>query len=349
MQIEQVIGGVNGDTTAQAIQLRMRSPAQNFVSGGRLVAYDSAGLNPVVLVNFGNDVANGSTGDRILVTSSNFAAYASGVLSADFTLTSLIPSDYLVAGRLTFERDTGQILWSLSWGDINYIGDTKGTLDNDPDGEFGPSVNGALPSGDLRALQFQGSATASSTSNLADYALTSGASVWVNNARRSFQLVGTVFPLGDVNGDSRVTGADSLLINQVQVGLRSNTHPIFAVTGFGNGDVNQNGSVSGADSLLINQTLVGLRAHLTSRVLPPVRTNTALMAVTIHGIGFPTNETPVITVGAPVNLTLTNVVVAGREKITALVPTGGGIGTGTVNVVTTTTNGAISFGRFVNQ
>ena len=32
MQIEQVIGGANGDTAAQAIQLRMRLGGQNFLS-----------------------------------------------------------------------------------------------------------------------------------------------------------------------------------------------------------------------------------------------------------------------------------------------------------------------------
>ena len=36
MQIEQVIGGVDGDTTKQAIQLRMRFASQNFVSQGRM-------------------------------------------------------------------------------------------------------------------------------------------------------------------------------------------------------------------------------------------------------------------------------------------------------------------------
>ncbi len=39
MQIEQVIGGVNGDTTAQAVQLRMRPAGQVEVGGvgpGRL-------------------------------------------------------------------------------------------------------------------------------------------------------------------------------------------------------------------------------------------------------------------------------------------------------------------------
>ncbi len=36
MQIEQVIGGVNGDTNAQAIQLRMRFAGQNLVGGDDL-------------------------------------------------------------------------------------------------------------------------------------------------------------------------------------------------------------------------------------------------------------------------------------------------------------------------
>ncbi|MBI4578887.1 MAG: hypothetical protein HY718_04240, partial [Planctomycetes bacterium] len=69
MEIEQVIGGVNGDTTKQAIQLRMRSLGQNLVSGSRLVAYDATGANPVTLITFPSNVASGASGARILVTS----------------------------------------------------------------------------------------------------------------------------------------------------------------------------------------------------------------------------------------------------------------------------------------
>jgi hypothetical protein len=48
MQIEQVIGGVNGDTTAQAVQLRMRMAKREFCFRGRLIAVDAAGNNPIV-------------------------------------------------------------------------------------------------------------------------------------------------------------------------------------------------------------------------------------------------------------------------------------------------------------
>ncbi len=155
------------------------------------------------------------------------------------------------------------------------------------------------------------------------------------------------YPPGDVNGDFHVTGADSLLINQVMVGLRSNTHPIFAVTGFENGDVNDNGTVSGADSLVINQVMVGLRAHVTTAIFPFARTNPVPMPVTVFGIGFPTNTPPLITIGSPINVTLSNVVVVNREQITAMLPAGGGWGTGTVSVAGTITNGVTSFGKFI--
>src|SRR5436309_12059884 len=67
MLIEQVIGGVSGDVTAQAIQLRMRSGSQNQVFGKRLRAWDAAGSNPVVLVILPSDVDNATVGDRILI------------------------------------------------------------------------------------------------------------------------------------------------------------------------------------------------------------------------------------------------------------------------------------------
>jgi PKD repeat protein/glycosidase len=162
-------------------------------------------------------------------------------------------------------------------------------------------------------------------------------------------IVAIVYPPGDVNGSLTVTGGDSLLINQVVVGLRSNTDPIFAKAGFSNGDVNTNNVVTGGDSLLINQVLVGLRSYITTKILPNSRTNNVPTAVTIYGIGFPTNVVPSVTIGAPVSLTLTNVAVINREQITALVPAGGGLGTGTVSVISSPTNGVISFGRFINQ
>jgi glucose/arabinose dehydrogenase len=185
MQIEQVIGGVNGDTTAQAVQLRMRTAGETFVAGGQLVAFDAAGKNPITLVTFSSNMSNGSTGSRILITTASFASHETSPIASDFTMTA-IPANYLAAGRLAYEN--GGILWSVSWGGASYTGPNTGTFDNDADGNFGPPFSGALPSTSTVALLFNGPASAPSTNNAANYALTSGAATLTNNSGNSTSL-----------------------------------------------------------------------------------------------------------------------------------------------------------------
>jgi uncharacterized repeat protein (TIGR01451 family) len=190
MKVEEAIGGVGGDTSQQAIQLRMRSAFQHLVGSARLIAWDAAGLNPVTLIIFPSNVANAAQGARILVVSPAFASAYPGI-PADFTTTSLIPSSYLPAGRLTFEDSVGTIYWSLAWGGAGYTGSTSGSLTNDADGDFGPPFGSALPSTTNRALLFtapDATGDALSTTNLADYGLTTGAAVFTNNAGTSGTL-----------------------------------------------------------------------------------------------------------------------------------------------------------------
>ena len=130
MQIEQVTGGVGGDTTSQAIQLRMRAGGQNFLQQARLRAWDAAGANPVLVINFTQAVANPISGARILVAGGNFGSRVGG-LTPDFTMTNLIPVSYLAAGSLTFEDDFGTVIWRLSWGGAGYTGATGGSFDNE--------------------------------------------------------------------------------------------------------------------------------------------------------------------------------------------------------------------------
>jgi hypothetical protein len=184
MQIEQVIGGVNGDTTRQAIQLRMRAGGQNVLAPSRLIAWDAAGANPVVIVDFTANVANSAAGARILVSTSNFLAG----LTPDAVMTNPIPASYLAGGKLTFETDGtagAQVWWGLAWG--TYSGTNTGVVGssptgNDLDGNFNPPAAGALPSTSQVALRFPGTAAALSTNNLADYAPTTGQYVFTNNA-----------------------------------------------------------------------------------------------------------------------------------------------------------------------
>jgi hypothetical protein len=188
MQIEQVIGGVNGDTSRQAIQLRMRLAGQNLVQQGQLVAWDAAGANPVVLLNIGAQVSNSAAGARILIATSNFLPG----LTPDFVLANPIPPSYLAAGKITFESDGAfgaNVWWGLAWGGASYTGSNTGISTsgvplpgNDTDGNFNPPFSGALPSSGTTALRFTGAAGALSTNNAADYAVTAGAAQFTNNA-----------------------------------------------------------------------------------------------------------------------------------------------------------------------
>lgn len=212
MHIDLVIGGVNGDVTAQAVQMRTRFHAQNLVDRGRLVVRDARGENPIIIADFVAPVPNDQQGAAILVASSAFRHYTSPMVVPDFTMTHLIPASYLAAGTLTFETDDGTfIVCRLTWGGAAYIGPTTGSQTNDNDGEFGPPVNGLLPSTGVHALRFTGDVTRLSTTNLADFELTSEAAVFSSNNGTSFTV--TVFDCSDPEADVDADGICATIDN----------------------------------------------------------------------------------------------------------------------------------------
>ncbi len=187
MQIEQVIGGVNGDVTKQAVQLRQRTSFQNQVQLGVLKAWDAAGTHPVVLIAPPDPVDNFAGGDRILFTTAAFDSATTPACTPDFHMNPIPPS-YLPAGRLTWEDTFGTVMWSLAWGGAAYTGPDTGSLTNSPTGQFGPPWPNALPSASNQALLFQGPATAAAGANATDYALTSGAAVFTSNLHVAYTV-----------------------------------------------------------------------------------------------------------------------------------------------------------------
>ena len=181
MQIEQVIGGVAGDTNQQAVQLNERFPGQRFVSVAQVVAVDATGMNPIVLIDMTTDV--GMVGRKILIATPEFAA-AQGI-TPDFTMAK-IPSSYFNGGQVQFLHDSGTRYWLLCWG--NYSGSSVGDATNDTNGNFGPCATPSMPFGGVQALRFNGGDSAGSTSNQVDYALTPGAAVFTNNAGASITV-----------------------------------------------------------------------------------------------------------------------------------------------------------------
>lgn len=192
MQIEQVIGGVNGDNTAQAIQLRTRNSGQNVLASTRLLAWDANGANPILLFDFtGTYTPAAQNADSILLVT---PAFTLGMLtttptfSTDFTLTNPIPASYLSGGKITFGDDNqSTFYWSLAFG--SYLGTNTGTTDNDSNGLFGAPFASALPIGSLQGVRFTGAANALSTTNVADYALTANPATVKNASASSFTVV----------------------------------------------------------------------------------------------------------------------------------------------------------------
>lgn len=194
MQIERVIGGVLGDPTAQAIQLRMRSSFQNVMANGRIRAWDAAGANPVMVIDFVSNVPNHGTGVRVLVLSNAMIPNLNGTSNADYIMTNPIPASYLPAGSLTFEDNFGTIWWRVSWGGASYTGSGSVNVTNDAqaDGNFNPPFASPLPSTTTQALVTSLTAAAGGVSTLADYAVPVGDAVLTNNAGTSRTVAGTV-------------------------------------------------------------------------------------------------------------------------------------------------------------
>ena len=247
MQIEQIIAGVDGDTSVQAIQLRMRGPFENQVQFSILFARDATGSNPIELIHFPTPVVNAGLGVRILAASANFADHTDTSLTPDFILTNLIPASYLAAGSLTFEDNFGTVYWRVSWGGASYTGPNTGELCNDLDGDFGPPVSGPLPSDGVQALLFDGAAGDFSTRNIDDYIVTPDAAVFTNNNDESGTIVvgGGCEPC-DMNCDTDINALDIEFFIDL---LFNGTDPCCGDRGDigSSGDINLDGSIDAAD------------------------------------------------------------------------------------------------------
>jgi hypothetical protein len=117
MEIEQIVGGVGGDNTAQAVQLRMRFFGQNVLNpnGAQLVVRDAAGANPVVLSTFpGPNPGDPTACRRILLVTPSMVAKTTPAVTGAYTMAAIPPS-YLAGGSMTFESP-GAIWWRTSWG-----------------------------------------------------------------------------------------------------------------------------------------------------------------------------------------------------------------------------------------
>ena len=73
-EITKVLVGLNGNTTIQAVELKMLANGEHFVTGVSIKVYDAAGMKVDSLGTFTGSVGVGLTGRSILCATHNFAA-----------------------------------------------------------------------------------------------------------------------------------------------------------------------------------------------------------------------------------------------------------------------------------
>lgn len=239
MQVEQVIGAIDGNTSAQAIQLRMRAAGQNLVSGARVRAWDAAGANPVLVLDITTNVTTSTAGSRVLLATAAFTTAVQAVtpgFAPDFTIANPIPASYLAAGRLTFESDPGTINWSLAWGGAAYTGSHTGAVTNDVDGNFGPAFGQGLPTTVRQGVLFSGAANALSTTNAANYALSANPATVVRNNGTSY-VIGALpeIAVEQPAGTNLIDGTASVAFGSVAPA--NNSNKTFTIKNTGNADL----------------------------------------------------------------------------------------------------------------
>ncbi|MEX1255100.1 MAG: hypothetical protein WEE64_12250 [Dehalococcoidia bacterium] len=174
MRIHAVMAGFNTNNSIQYVELRMNTGGQTAVSGHEVRFYDSAGTHKATFTIPGF-ISNGSTGDSILIGTSEFNAATLGG-DADFTFsmantTGLNGGDPLhpvqsTGGRIEFAPgfDNCDVDITASPGEVDTVGYGGGST------SYGSSAV-ALPSpSDNRALRLSNLGV-EATNNSTEYSL----------------------------------------------------------------------------------------------------------------------------------------------------------------------------------
>jgi hypothetical protein len=111
-EIDKILVGYNGDMTIQAVEIKMITSGENFVSGMSIAVYDSTGTLVANLGTFGSSVPNGAAGDRILCATEGFQEAFS--ITPDLLIDPGLP---MVTGQVSFETP-GCRVNSVAYGNV---------------------------------------------------------------------------------------------------------------------------------------------------------------------------------------------------------------------------------------
>ena len=97
--ISKIMCGFNGDSTIQAVEIKMTTGGQNLVSAMQIVIYNGSGTLVATLGTFPANVPNGLGGDNILCATAKFQT-TFGIIP-DLVITPGIP---VTSGQVVYEK-----------------------------------------------------------------------------------------------------------------------------------------------------------------------------------------------------------------------------------------------------
>ncbi len=110
--ITKVMVGFNGDSTIQAVEIKMLLGGENLVSTMQIATYNGSGVKIATLGTFPATVPNGLAGDNILCATPNFQT-TFGIIP-DLLLTPGIP---VTSGQVVYEKATCRVN-ALPYGNV---------------------------------------------------------------------------------------------------------------------------------------------------------------------------------------------------------------------------------------
>lgn len=225
MRVYGVMGGAQGNSNIQYVELRMSDPGQSIVNGHHICFYDAAG-NAWARFRFPSSVANGSDESSILIGTAEFnAAWAGG--TADFTFAAAntvaingsADVDHPVvpgAGKVAFGTDGATMTSLMCQGSFSLIDSVAYGAGYTGGVDYPPAFGSDLPTSATQTLELQvspichpasfSSPCVPAPNNSNDYALVD-ANMAGNQPRNN---AGSTGPIGtDADGDGYTNTAES--------------------------------------------------------------------------------------------------------------------------------------------
>ncbi len=165
MRVYGVMGGASGDADVQYVELRMVSAGQTLVSGHHLCFYDASG-SAYARFTFPSNVANGTLGSSILISTSEFdSAWAAG--SSDFLFSSSntvaiaggADVDHPVrspGGKVSFGSDAAAVPAQMCQASFAVVDSVAYGTGYSGAVDYGTKLNADLPTAGTSAVRLQG-------------------------------------------------------------------------------------------------------------------------------------------------------------------------------------------------